>query len=394
MFAKLGERIRQKQETANRPITRHAVPDTLVLKLTTACNLRCEYCYMGHDRGAEKMDVRVLNKILKETDEALQVPITIYLHGGEPLLAWDLIEQIGERVQSGEFKNRFILRTQTNGTILNDKIIQGIKKYGIQVGVSIDGHQDVTNGCRVYPDGSGCTDQILETIERLIAEGIGCGVLAVMNKKNVSGQLRLMQELTRLGVREYVINPLVQWGEAVEKNDLVPDVSEIAESFKEIADFIITHNRTHKRDEYISERNMRWIGKGLFQHSKGYMCMQSPCGAGTRTAAFGADGSAYLCDQMYGDEEFYLGNVMEQPLTGIFSQGPELHALNTRRVEDIEKCRACQWKYVCSGGCAALSYYSYGNLMRESPLCEVYKVLIPYIYKQVYHQSLPADILG
>jgi uncharacterized protein len=74
---------------------------------------------------------------------------------------------------------------------------------------------------------------------------------------------------------------------------------------------------------------------------------------------------------------------IEHPVTTIWAHDP----LNIIRlspagvqnlpVEQKEGCRQCEWKYWCSGGCAAAAFRATGRYDIQSPNCEIYKALYP-----------------
>lgn len=68
-------------------------PGYVGLKLTNRCNLRCRHCYQWNEHGyhnrleaaaqKEDMDIELIQKVLKETDDAES---RLYIWGGEPLI--------------------------------------------------------------------------------------------------------------------------------------------------------------------------------------------------------------------------------------------------------------------------------------------------------------------
>ena len=70
-----------------------AIPNSYIIKLTTNCNLRCQYCYMGECADYLQMDENLFLQVLDQI-KSLTPKFTIYLHGGEPCLRLDLIESL------------------------------------------------------------------------------------------------------------------------------------------------------------------------------------------------------------------------------------------------------------------------------------------------------------
>jgi uncharacterized protein len=152
--------------------------DQVVLKIVQRCNLNCTYCYV-YNRGDESwrqrppvISDRVLRalayRIAEHCDRYDIETFTVELHGGEPLLAGkrrmqSIIDLL--RTHCGSGRLRFIL--QTNGILLDEDWIELFARNGITFGISLDGPPEIADRHRVKHDGSGSTQQLLDTIGRL-----------------------------------------------------------------------------------------------------------------------------------------------------------------------------------------------------------------------------------
>jgi len=105
------------------------IPQHLIIEPTSACNLRCVFCYQVDEDFTENymgsMDFKLFKKII---DDAFEIGVkAITLTGrGEPTLN----PKIGEMLEycSGKF---FDLKMNTNATRLNEKLIHQILKSGV-----------------------------------------------------------------------------------------------------------------------------------------------------------------------------------------------------------------------------------------------------------------------
>lgn len=125
----------------------------VILKISERCNLDCDYCYFfnagddsyeTHSALMSIETVRLLIDRLKEfADEYGLSRIVIHLHGGEPLLMPKRrFEQICEELRSNlDPIVEFALTVQTNGVLIDLEWIEIFQRFGIQVGVSLDGAQ-------------------------------------------------------------------------------------------------------------------------------------------------------------------------------------------------------------------------------------------------------------
>ncbi len=131
----------------------------LVLWLTTACNLRCRYCYRKED------DHAIMSKEVARTALFLAaqsgLPFHVQLAGGELTLEPDMIEFVGRTVRDAHWPAT--LAMQTNGTLWERDMIELCRRYDIGIGVSVDGPPDVQEALRGM---SGATFRSLSLFEK------------------------------------------------------------------------------------------------------------------------------------------------------------------------------------------------------------------------------------
>lgn len=116
-----------------------SVPSFLIFSVTNRCNLSCKGCYhTAHKRKKEKeISSSKIASIIKEADE-LGISAVV-IAGGEPLIRPEILEVT---------KNlpNVIFLMFTNGTILNEKIINKLKSQPNVVTIfSIEGYQHETD---------------------------------------------------------------------------------------------------------------------------------------------------------------------------------------------------------------------------------------------------------
>lgn len=150
----------------------------LLLMVALDCNMRCSYCYGDggtYNRERALMSVETAHKTLEVLSPERMT--TIIFFGGEPLLNFPVIKEVAHRVEPGTCA--FI----TNGTIMNDDILECIRTYKMSVAVSIDGPEEVHDASRCYPDGRGTHDRVMETVATLREAGVPISVETTFTKK-------------------------------------------------------------------------------------------------------------------------------------------------------------------------------------------------------------------
>jgi uncharacterized protein len=154
----------------------------IIVKLHSRCNLSCTYCYVY-----ESIDQSWRNQPLTMSAHTVEVlagrirdhatrhqleTIQVVLHGGEPLLAGhDAVEAalhaIHAAVPAGTVP-RFSV--QTNGVLLDQQFLDIFHRYGVRVGVSIDGGAAANDRHRVYANGRGSFDRIAAGLSLLMRD--------------------------------------------------------------------------------------------------------------------------------------------------------------------------------------------------------------------------------
>ena len=100
--------------------------ETYVIHVTKQCNMQCKYCYEEDKTSIYSWDeIKKFIDILvsKSPDQFI-----VEFLGGEPLLAWDLIRQAYEYLESFPNKQIESYALTTNGTILTDEILDYLIK--------------------------------------------------------------------------------------------------------------------------------------------------------------------------------------------------------------------------------------------------------------------------
>src|SRR5574344_466219 len=111
----------------------------LVLSLTGACNYACEYCYAVNHAPVE-MSFTTARQALDLAAAGGTNEFILQLSGGEPLLAFGLLQKIMAYVETKKLPAH--VQLQTNASLLTDDIAVYLQQHKIAVGVSLDGRPD------------------------------------------------------------------------------------------------------------------------------------------------------------------------------------------------------------------------------------------------------------
>ncbi len=153
---------------------RYTTPwNKLELALAESCNLACTYCYCATcrdmpNRGlmSETVARQAITWLFAVSGKSEQVSITFF--GGEPLLNKPVfIFAIAYSQYLAKLHGKKVFYSMTtNGTLLDDEIINYIKKHNFGLMVSMDGPEDIHNKQCPTQDGAGSFELAAKGIKK------------------------------------------------------------------------------------------------------------------------------------------------------------------------------------------------------------------------------------
>ncbi|MCL1934991.1 MAG: radical SAM protein [Defluviitaleaceae bacterium] len=147
------------------------------IDLTYDCNLSCKHCvFINNDISEKKLTTKEVKHILDDFEE--KKLIGVQLSGGEPLLRKDFIE-----ILQYASKKKYAVSIATNGTLINDSIIEEFKKCNVKnVQLSIDGFEKSNDFLR----GEGTFKKITNILDKLVNEDIPVSIVTMITKQNIN----------------------------------------------------------------------------------------------------------------------------------------------------------------------------------------------------------------
>ncbi len=148
----------------------------LILNVTEDCNMRCKYCkasgaYFYERRYSSKympshIAERAVNFFLNHSSKSQHAAISFF--GGEPLLNFNVVQHAVEYATSKISQERKIhFSITTNGTLLSDKIINFLMQHNFHLYISLDGPKDIHNRNRIFKNGKGSFDKIMQNLQKI-----------------------------------------------------------------------------------------------------------------------------------------------------------------------------------------------------------------------------------
>jgi len=324
--------------------------------LTQRCNLSCAYCYIGK-RSMEMSPLigeQVVNFIFANTPPDERINIGYF--GGEPLLSFDLLKFITNAVESHPAftADRVQLAVVTNGTILNDRIVDYLTSHNISFCLSCDGPQQVQDAFRRFPDGRSSSPVVEQTLQQALTAFPVVLVNAVYHPTTFRLLPRTVDYFASLGINQIYLNAdySARWSRQ--------DLESIYAVYGQIGQRYVDHY-LRGRPLFISvvDSKIAVILRG------GYHAGER-CQMGRAEMAFTPDGSIYPCERLIGNRsgEHCIGNVATgvKPLLPLCMIGPRSNA--------NDECRTCGIAEYCMNWCGCSNYFSTQDYNRAGPfLC-------------------------
>ncbi len=328
--------------------------NNLVLQITQQCNLRCRYCvfsgsYTGRIHSEKSMSMEIARKaidfFLERTIDANKVSIAFF--GGEPLLRFDLVKELvgyAERKTSKEI----IFVITTNGTLLNEQMIEFFIKHNLLLTISFDGDKRIHDKNRVFADGkSGTFDIITSKIEKLrhkypdyFSEVRFNVVMDQKESFSCTNKFFLDYDAAKNGiVSSTLINDNYSTGDILESESFIKDynyekfkcfLSEIGSIEKKYMSLLVEPKIISVKEKM---KNRIHFSLAEMNHHSG------TCIPGVQKLFVTVDGKFYPCERV--NEESYvmnIGNIHEG-----FDENKILDLMNFGKLTE-EECKTC-WAF-------------------------------------------------
>lgn len=148
----------------------------VTLQLTQNCNFRCSYCHYTSNTGNQRLHANrkmpldmAKDAILFLREHSVDTPeVYIGFYGGEPLLEFDMLEELvlfAEKELAGKKINYTLT---TNAVLLTDRIIEFFIQHQIDILISLDGSKESHDKNRVFAaTGKGTFDSIIHKMQEI-----------------------------------------------------------------------------------------------------------------------------------------------------------------------------------------------------------------------------------
>jgi len=347
----------------------------LQLEMVHGCNLACSYCAVGQGNFLSGSSAPIKSKVI--TMEVIQQAVQwmfqtfddldsfeVLYYGGEPLLFPDIMEQSAEYIQAfcNERGVKSFFKVVTNGTIVNERILNTFSKYKMGVQLSVDGPPELHDAVRIYPSGKGSFHRIKKNFDEMMRYGnIDTHVLAVY-KPGAKTIVQLVDEMEKWFPEVPIVvrmeTPQCSSSYKLSEEQEIKMANDIIEEYKGVSMEII--KRLEQGLFLKSIQNLLNVFHSSFESTRKVSFAHRSCSVGNRLISVGPNGKVNPCHGF--------------PMTGTRSMGTfkkeqtdvsRAHLDSIATMVDVDTrqpCSSCFARYHCGGYCSVVSEHKTGSI--------------------------------
>lgn len=304
--------------------------------VTEDCNLNCKYCYEGNKKKRSHMNLDIADKAIEFILEEIRKnpndkhPLNIVFHGGEPLLNFEAVKYIYKSLNELVKDRNIIYDMTSNGTLLSEEIKYFIKHNLDTFSISIDGIKESHDENRVFSNGLGSYDLVINNSKKLLDEGIELRARMTFNEYNVKYLYESVKSMYEFGFKYIVpaIDFYGNWG----KSSLEVLSNEI--------DKLIRFKKNNKK-AHISLTDIYAL------NSK-----KGDCFGGICSFCIDTNGIVYPCTFAVNKDDYIIGDIKIKNCLNI-DKIEELKKVNFSKNSDCTNCT--RYEYCRGSRCKILN---------------------------------------
>ena len=334
---------------------------------TNRCDLRCAYCFV-FQREATQPDIDINDKVIEalpafyEKHCDLSKQVMVYFFGGEPMMAFDKVKQVYERLKS----YNILWSMTSNLTLIHEEEAAWMGERGFRVHCSIDGIE-AANIARKYPNGQNSWKEAIKGLGMVRKHLTASPELrATVTPSTVKYVYDSVMFFVEQGINFMAVEPAyeTEWSKA--------DIDDLMDQYAKVAKFMV-HNRNREFSfKPINDVKHLLDAQGRKDQPDFW---KTRCGLGQTGVAVDTDGSIYGC------HHFVCNHRPQEKIGDVFTGIDEvartgfanaMTAQRPRNATDPDKCKHCSVERNCMGGCIAtnVDLFDQGYLVPDS-YCDI-----------------------
>lgn len=301
--------------------------------LTWDCNLRCRYCY-EKTKESKRMSLEVA---IQAVDYFMNYAKNVHIQffGGEPLLEFNLIKKITNYLKT-HYKNRYSLSMFTNGTLINENVIEYLRTNRVHVTLSVDGPKEVNDTNRIFPNGSGAFGKTQASLNKL--DRRNTKIRMTITPNNVAYLFDSIMYFYELGYHDIQeeVDRFITWP--------MESINRLISEYKKLGLFLVDKYR----DSSFHWKNYE---QRVFPFLSSKNTRRGRCGSSEGMCSMDTNGDLYPCQKFIVRKTLKIGDIYN----GFNDE--QRNIVSSYRLpnylKETRKCKSCQYVGNCFAGCIA-----------------------------------------
>lgn len=340
-------------------------PALHIFVVSLRCHHTCNYCQVSRQQTTATAFDMANEAAVLAVDRLFEWPspeLTIEFQGGEPLLHFERVRTITERIVSRNTAEKRSLRFVLASTLhdLTDDQLAFLKEHRFKLSTSLDGPEWLHNANRPRPE----RDSYRRTVEGMARGRAALGddavsALTTLTRRSLEVPEAIIDEYRKLGLHSISLRPLSPYGFAARTRERIGYSTEAFLSFydKALGHLIAVNRSGYSMDETFASLLLSQL---FTPFGHGYVDLRSPTGAGLGAVIYDYDGQVYPSDEArmlaaMGDTRFALGRVTQSVEQWLTSPAME-QLMATGVAEALPTCSDCAYVPMC--GADPIEHYS------------------------------------
>ena len=331
----------------------------IIIYLSTQCNLRCVYCYASAGENNSVVSIENAKTLISYIADKADRIILDFHGGGEPLLHFDIINELhGFAKRTGKLYRTVLI---SNGTIHgeNNYILNWIVKNVDVMALSCDGYPEIQNQQRPQSDFKASSDLIESTIAFFNNNRYVYTIRSTITREASEHLLDITKYFYSLGVKYLVYSPCYNYGRS-DSSSLLPVPSVYGQQYMKSVEFAYKHGMR------LTSTSFRYPGYHYCGALSGF------------NIALTTDNFISSCYEVVSSQDS-VSNIF---IIGKVADG-KVEFFNDK-INDLAKfeleigntpCNSCSYRLVCRGGCPVKKMRGSDKSLQN--LCGITRYLVP-----------------
>ena len=329
-----------------------------IFVVTLRCDHSCHYCQVSRQSASKAdfdMSPSTADRAIALMMDSPAADVTLEIQGGEPLLAFELIQYIIARAKTvaREREKNLDIVVCSNLSHITDDVLKYFRDECVKVSTSLDGPAFLHNKNRPRP-GNDSYAKAIEGIERCRAVLGMESVAALMTTTAASLDYptEIIDEYVQREFHSIFLRPISPYGFAVKtRHHTGYEMERFLTFYKRALEHALKINRTGYRLSEVYTQIL--LTKILTPHSTRYVDMQSPAGEAWNVLVYNYDGDVYASDESrmlaeMNDRTFRLGNVHKNNRRTLFTSDAALQMFQAACNQALVGCSDCAFQSYCA----------------------------------------------